>query len=175
VTIATPSEVYYRACVGRWRGPIEVAITDPHALRASGMKLLDRASLWFVAGRPRALGAIVMHTTVDLAGDVVLHTTAVRWLGATLMRSAERFHLDPDGRRFTVSGDVTGHGEVDATGTQATYALTSLGVPLEMRNRRDGDAVMVEQVGSGFTVRVALERVGRSPSPARSPPFTRPP
>jgi hypothetical protein len=124
------------------------------------MRLLDRASLWFVARWPRALGAIVLHTTVDLAGDVVLHTTAARWLGATVMRSVERFDLDPDGRRFTVSGDVAGHGEVDATGTQATYALTWVGVPLEMRNRRDGDAVAVEQVGPGFTVRVALGRVG---------------
>lgn len=148
----TPSHRYYRACVGRWRSPVALTIEDPGALAASGMSWLDRVSLRTLAGWPGWLPPIWMHTSVayDPSGEVV-HRTVIRCLGVPLRRTVERFTLQPDGRRFVVSGDMSGEGEVEDDGAHARYALRWLGVDIRQETTREPDLVTVRQTGPGFS------------------------
>lgn len=73
-----PARVYYQACEGRWRAPVNMAVHDPAALRASGMGWWDRLNLRVLAAWPRWLGRVLMHTTVAMDGDEVVHTTTFR-------------------------------------------------------------------------------------------------
>ncbi|MBX3273891.1 MAG: hypothetical protein KF729_26740 [Sandaracinaceae bacterium] len=158
-TDALASVTYYRACVGAWRAPLAMRVTDPAALRDAGMRWLDRVSLRLLAAWPRWLGRPVVETTVAFeAPREVLHTTTARWLGLRLDRSVERFTLDPDGRRFTVHGGMTGHGTIDELATRGEYHLRWRGVELVQRTMRDGDLVSVRQEGPGFTGALELVR-----------------
>lgn len=146
-----PTHTYYRACVGAWRAPLHMTVTDPAALRSSGMSLLDRLSVRLMSAWPGWLRRPVLETTVAFDGpDEVRHTTIVRWLGLPLQKSVEIFTLDPDGRRFTVRGGMTGKGSIDATATEGEYHLSWLGATLVQRTVRDGDLVQVHQDGPGF-------------------------
>jgi hypothetical protein len=159
MTTAGPAHAYYEACRGRWRAPIEIAVTDADAFRRSGMSRLDRLSLRLLASWPRWLGAIHLDTTVSLQqGSEVVHTTVVRWLGLALRKSVEIFSLDADGRRFTVRGDITGSGSIDPTATRADYTLRWLGVEIRQRTTREGDRLTVHQEGPGFRAHQELLR-----------------
>lgn len=138
---------------------MSMTLTDPVALAASGMGFLDRLSVRIVAGWPAWLGRSYLHTSVryDASGDV-LHTTVVRWLGIPFQKSVETMHLDPEGRRFTVSGGMTGTGSIDESGTRAEYALEWLGAPLRQTTVREADVVTVTQEGPGFTGLQVLQR-----------------
>lgn len=162
----SPARLYYTGCQGRWRAPVDVRVTDPAALRASGMAWLTRVRLRLLAAWPPALGRLMLHTTVALDGEDVVHTTAIRWLGVPLAATVERFRIDPDGRRLRATGGAVGEGEVDATGTRATYALTWFDTPLRMTTRRHPDAVEIDQEGAGWRGRHVLARVP-DPAPAR--------
>ena len=155
-----PSRTYYEACQGRWRAPAAITITDPAALRTSGMSLLDRVSVRLLAIWPRWLGRVWLDTSVafDARGDVV-HTTVFRWAGIPLQRSVEIFALDPDGHRFTVSGGMTGTGAIDPTGTRGEYALRWLGMDIRQRTVREPDRVTIHQEGPGFRGDQVLLRV----------------
>lgn len=155
-----PSHGYYRACVGAWRAPIRIEVTDPSALAASGMTWADRAGLRLMAAWPRWLGTFWMEATVayDPAG-VVVHTTVARWMGLALMNSRETIMLDPDGRAFTMTGaqrvgltsrSVSGNGTIGAEGRTAAYELRWLGAPLRQSTVLEGDVVTVTQEGPGF-------------------------
>lgn len=157
-----PARAYYTACQGRWCAPVDVRVTDPAALRASNMGLLARARLRLLAAWPAAFGRLMLHTSVALDGDEVVHTTAIRWLGVPVAATVERFHLEPDGRSLRASGGAVGHGEVDATATRATYALTWFGTPLRMTTRRGADTIALHQDGPGWQGRHLLTR---APSP----------
>jgi hypothetical protein len=85
----------------------------------------------------------------------------LRWLGLPLQKSVEIFTLDPDGRRFTVRGSMTGAGSVDPTATRADYTLTWLGVQIRQRTAREDDRVTVHQEGPGFRGRQELLRQGQ--------------
>lgn len=153
------SRAYYRACVGAWRAPVEMTVTDPVALRGSGLSHFDRLSVRIMSAWPSWLRRPVLETTVSFDGpDEVRHTTVVRWLGLPLQRSVEIFALDPDGRRFAVRGGMTGHGEIDATATKGEYHLRWRGAELLQRTEREGDRVTVRQEGPGFHGLQALVR-----------------
>ncbi len=104
-----------------------------------------------MAAWPRWLGTFSLDTTVtyDTSGRV-LHTTVVRWLGIPMQRSVETILLDDDGRRFTMSGGMTGTGTIDETGTRAEYDLAWLGVEMHQSTVRTDDVVTVTQIGPGF-------------------------
>ena len=44
--MTTVLERYYGALVGRWRGEVQVRLTDEAAFRAASLTFLDRARLW---------------------------------------------------------------------------------------------------------------------------------
>lgn len=155
-----PARAYYEACQGRWRAPMELTVTDPAALRTSGMGLARRMQLRALSGWPRWLGRFTLDTTVAFEGNVVVHTTAIRWLGLPLATTVERFELLPDGQRIAVTGGTTGDGEVEPCGTRATYALTWLGAPLRMTTHRTAHTVEIAQEGPGWRGRYVLERRG---------------
>jgi len=146
-----PAREYYEGCRGRWRAPVAFTLTDAAALARSGMSLLDRFSLRLLASWPAWLGRIHLDTTVAFEGEHdVVHTTVVRWLGLSLRKSVETFHIEPDGSRLTVCGGMTGHGSVDPTATRAEYTLGWLGVEIHQRTVREADRVTVHQEGPGF-------------------------
>lgn len=145
-----PSLAYYTACVGQWRTPVAITITDATALATSGASWLDRVSLHVLARWPTWLGRVQMDTKVTVAGEVVTHSTDIRWLGVKLKRSVEHYALAPDGRRLTISGGMTGDGEIDETATRASYRLRWLGLDVVQDTVRDGDTVTVDQRGPGF-------------------------
>lgn len=158
-----PSVAYYRACVGSWRSPLHVTVTDPRALARSGMGLFDRLSVRALGVWPRWLARPVLATTVRFEGPLaVVHTTVVRWLGIPLLRSVETFSLDPGGRTFEVGGDLAGHGSIDETGTRGEYHLRWLGADLVQRTSREGGTVTVRQQGPGFEAWQALARDRRA-------------
>lgn len=159
MTSPGPAHTYYEACTGRWRAPIAFTLTDTRALGRSGMSLVDRLSIRLLAVWPAWLGRVHLDTTVAFRGPgEVVHTTVVRWLRVPLQKSVETFSLDPDGRRFTVRGSMTGSGVVDPTATRAEYTLFWLGVELRQRTVREGDRVTVEQEGPGFRAHQELQR-----------------
>jgi hypothetical protein len=147
---SAPALDYYEACRGQWRAPVAITVTDAAALANSGMSLADRLSVRLLSVWPSWLGRVWLDTSVSVEGVRVVHTTTVRWMGLPLQRSIETFTLDPDGRRFTVAGGMTGSGAIDATGTRGEYALRWLGVDIRQRTVREGDRVTVHQEGPGF-------------------------
>lgn len=154
-----PARTYYEACLGRWRAPVALTLTDAEVLSRSGMSLLNRLSIHLLARWPSWLWRVQMNTTVSLSrrGEVV-HTTTLSWLGLPLSRTAEVFTLDPDGQHFTVRGSMTGQGGIDPTATRGEYTLWWLGVEVRQRTERDGDRVTVHQEGPGFRGVQALVR-----------------
>lgn len=159
MTSPGPAHAYYEGCTGRWRAPIALTVTDAGALRRSDMSLLDRLSIRLLAIWPLWLGKVHLDTTVAFRGPSdVVHTTVVRWLGVPLQRSVEIFALDPDGRRFTVRGSMTGSGAIDLTTTRGEYTLNWLGVELRQRTVREANRVTVEQEGPGFRAYQELQR-----------------
>ena len=146
-----PAHAYYTACVGRWRSPVAITVTDPAALDASGASWLDRQSLRLLARWPAWLGRVFLDTEVAFrAADEVVHTTIVRWMGLPLQRSVEVYKLDADGARLSITGGMTGSGSINAAATQAVYQLAWLGMQIQQSTARDGDTVKVDQRGPGF-------------------------
>lgn len=141
-----------------------MTITDSAALRASGMRAADRASLRMMTAWPRWLGRFWLETTVtyDASGEVI-HTTVVRFLGLPLLRSTEHITLDADGRAFTMRGEqrmwpaiwarrtMSGHGTIDASARRAEYTLEFLGAAMRQSTVREDDLVTVTQQGPGFS------------------------
>lgn len=147
----TPAQTYYDACRGRWRAPIALTISDPAALARSGMGWLDRVSLHLLSRWPAWFGRVHLDTVVEVvADDVVHHHTVIRWLGIPLRRSLEVYALHVDGQTLTMSGDMTGSGEVDPSATRARYTLRWLGVTVRQHTVREVDRVTVVQEGPGF-------------------------
>lgn len=164
---------YYEACVGTWRCPMQMAVTDLAELRSSGMGWSERLSLRVMARWPVWFGRFWLHTSVRLEGNSeVIHTTTVRWLGLPVMTSTERIHLDDDGRTIHLAGrqrvapalwrrrPVTGTGTVNDDATAASYEFDWLGVRLHQTTTREGDRVTLTQAGPGFAGVQPLDRTG---------------
>jgi hypothetical protein len=156
-----PAHRYYTACIGTWRAPIDITLTDATALRCAGMSLPDRLAIRLLAAWPRWIGPVTLDTSVAfLSPNEVEHRTLIRWRGLTLRRSVERYSLQDDGQALTISEDMQGHGTIDETATRATYTLRWLGVEIHQHTLREGDRVTVHQVGPGFSGVQRLERLG---------------
>lgn len=154
-----PSKRYYDACCGSWCAPVSLVVRDPFRLAASNMSWKARLSVRILAGWPRWLGRVHMHTTVAFQGEhQVRHTTTFRWLGLPLQRTEEHVLLDPDGSRLTVSGSMSGSGVVNPVATRARYRLRWLGADIRQHTRREPNRVIVHQEGPGFSGVQVLER-----------------
>lgn len=159
MTSTTAALDYYTACAGAWRAPLALRLDDAAALRASGMRWLDRMSVHLLARWPAWLGPVVMDTTVDVEdARTVRHTTVVRWLGVPLQRSVETFHLDADGQHLTVRGGMTGDATADLSARHVAYTLRWLGVTIDQHTTLAGDTVTVVQRGPGFSAEHVLQR-----------------
>jgi hypothetical protein len=154
-----PSQAYYGAVIGAWRGAVRLRLTDPHALARSGLTPLNRLSVRILAGWPAWLPPVELATTVAIRfPDHVVHTSTFQWLGLPIRRSEEHFHLDPDGNSLTVDGDMTGSGRIDDSSTRAAYALRWLGIEVAQTTDRRENEVHVHQVGPGFSGEILLVR-----------------
>jgi hypothetical protein len=161
--------------VGRWSGRLTLVITDRAALASASMSAFDRLIWRLTALAERIFGAPWFETSVapaeGVASDVVVHTTRVRSLFLTMVRGTEILTLDPDGRRFTMSGEhrflwtpwrtrrVEGVGEVDADAEGASYSLSYLGAPIVQKTRVVGRALAITQTSAFGRSEVRLERV----------------
>ena len=164
-----PSQRYYRAMHGRWRGRLTLALTDRAAL-ATVRSPLERLAWRLSAWTERVFGRPWMETRMRFAPDVVVHETALRALGLRLASGTERLTLDPDGRRFRIEGAhrlpsspwrVTrfeGHGEVAADARSAGYEFPLLGAEVVQTTRIDGEALVATQTTAFSRSEARLER-----------------
>ena len=154
-----PNRAYYEACVGRWRGRLELAITDPDRLREAKLSRLDRARLSSMILSARLFGPPRFETSVVVTGpSEVVHTTRFGFLGVPTFASREVIRLDPDGTNAEITivqrffplfwparTEGPFHVEVDRAATTASYDLVFLGCPMRQTGRRDGDHVTLVQ------------------------------
>ena len=158
-----PSHTYYRLAQGRWRGVMNVRVTNVRAL-VGAMGLLNALSAMMLAWWPSFLGRFELETTVEYDPQKpVRHTTTIYWLRFPMMRSVEYVTLDPDGKNFALSGESTntllpwrrltmeGTGHVDQTATVATYNLTWMGAQMTQTTHRQNDRVVLTQNAPGFS------------------------
>jgi hypothetical protein len=128
---------YYRSLVGRWSGIFSFTVTAPAILVGLGREARVTSLLARLASPTR------MSTTLEASGDQFLHTTCVSKWGATAFRTRERMILHGGGRTLRLAGEqrwrllravpYEAEGEVDATGTHATYRIPWCGVPMVQR------------------------------------------
>lgn len=159
---ALPSHRYYKACEGRWRGPLSMRITDWKAFFVSEMSLFDRASLLSLLSMQKLLGACHLDTSVECEPEnAVVHTTRVHKLGLTFLQSREVLQLDDDGitvrmqiemRLFPTALRVQQLDArkvvVDAGGFHVDYWLPWMGIEMHQHGERsvDGQTVVLTQV-----------------------------
>lgn len=162
--------VYYDTCEGRWRGPMQVTVTDLEQARAA-LAPADFRSLRLLARWPRWLGGLEMHTSVRrLNLGCYRHTTAICWGPLPLVKSVEVVTLGPDGQSLQMIGRsralptpwkverFEGPGRVADDVGSARYELTWLGVPIVQTAERTRDRVTLHQRGPGFEARQPLDR-----------------
>lgn len=162
---------YFQACIGRWRCPVDMQITDVSALRRA-MGLFNMLGLWLMSVWPPWLGRFYLETTVDMPHSAeVLHTTVVRWLGLPLLSTKERLVLHENGVNFSLSGEghslmapwyrdlMEGQGSIDPSATKGSYRLIWMGSPLIQSTVRDGDQVTLILEGAGFRSLQTLKRI----------------
>ena len=157
---AHPSHAYYRACEGRWSGPLDFVVTDWRALGATPLALADRLTVLSLAWGTRFLGALRIETSVDYASGaargVVVHTTRISKWGLTLLRGIETLRLDANGRDLTMDAETrmvstpwrttrfTGApASVDEAGMRATYRFPYVGTEMRQRGERSADGTTV--------------------------------
>lgn len=175
----SPNRAYYRSRHGRWAGAFELRITDRAALSAEGLALSDRMNVWSLSLMQRVLGPCRIETSVDAASRIsageVLHTTRLSKWGITLFRSTEIIALDDNGRDFTmrvamglwprpshVTRTDDSRGQVDATGTRASYDFPWLGTRMRQTGECEGESVTRLTQETPFSRGVVvLERRGR--------------
>ena len=150
---------------------MNIDIVDFGALRRA-VGVLNAVSLLVMARWPRWLGPFRLETSVTYRSDqLVLHTTAILWLGVPMMKSAEELRLDEDGSHFCLTGTtrmtlapwrqlaMNGHGQVEETATHATYALEWLGTRLKQTTTRMEQQVTLKQEAPGFVSNQVLTPV----------------
>lgn len=166
-----PAHTYFTACIGAWRAPLEVQITDRAALRA-GLGWLDAVSLRALAAWPAWAGPLEVHTTVAEreAPGVFEHTTRFVTGRLELLRTREAIEIRADGASFELTGEarslgpagpraITGAGRVDPDTRHAHYELDWMGSPLTQHTARDGDTVTLRWRGAGYVGVQRLRRV----------------
>ncbi len=172
--IDLPNHRYYRACHGAWRCALDFNVHDGDAFRKSEATLVERLRVRSMVWSPKLLGAFTLDTTLDYLshgekGEAV-HTTRVSKWGFTVMRSVDRITLDPDGRHFMMQTEQRaapfflreefgGPGEVDESGTHASYTFRYLGADTLQTGHVEGDRVTLTQESSWLRAVQRLKRV----------------
>ena len=160
-----PNRAYYRAVEGRWSAPLDLAITDWPAFRASRTGLADRLRVLSLLVATRLAGPCRLETSVDAssgaARNEVVHTTRVTKWGLTFMRSIERITLAADGREATMRIEMrlaptlwrtriepATPAVIDPAGRRASYRFTWFGTEMRQEAERsdDGTTVTLTQV-----------------------------
>jgi hypothetical protein len=169
--MTTALERYYGALVGRWRGEVQVRLTDEAAFRAATLTFLDRARLWTM----NRSGPADIETTLALAPGGARHTTRVTSLGLTLFRTEERLRFDPDGQHFVMEGQqwlaptwrarhYAGPGQVDETATRASYRVPWLGADLRQDTEIVPEGLKFVQVTAWSRAEFVLHRLDPEPA-----------
>ncbi len=144
------------------------------------MGWLDRLRVLSLVSVAPLLGPLTLETSVDYhragAGGLVLHTTRVSKLGMTFLRSVERLTLLDNGRDLTMAGEqhlwpalwhgraFDGTGQVDETGTRATYDFPFFGTRMRQSAQIEGAGVRLLQETPWSRSSLPLERVEPPPS-----------
>jgi hypothetical protein len=168
-----PSQIYYHASHGKWRGVMRIRITNTRMLHRA-MGWLNALSLIVMAVWPPWLGRFILETTVDFEPTrPVRHTTTVLWLGVPMMKSVEELVLHENGTCFQLRGEtrmtllpwrrltMEGQGEVDSTATCATYNLIWLGTQMKQTTERSENQVKLQQEAPGFRSSQTLQIVSK--------------
>jgi hypothetical protein len=157
-----PNHAYYRSCHGSFRCELDLAITDWAAFRACRMGSMDRLRMGALVLWPKLIGRFVFETTVDYttngARGEVVHTTRVSKWGITFLRGVEILSLDENGRDFRLRAEhrfwpamwrvrkFDGHGQVDETGTRATYSFPWFGTTMRQTTlAEEGGATITQE------------------------------
>jgi hypothetical protein len=175
-----PNHAYFRANHGRWRSAFRFVVTDWRAFRGSPMGWLDRMRAVSMAFVPRVLGPLDLETSVDYGtrgeeGEVV-HTTRLSKWGIALYDAVETFALDDNGKDVAISREQrfwpaaspirevgASRGEVEASGTRATYVFPLFGSPMRQIGSIEAAGVRILQETAWSRAEVLLERVREPP------------
>lgn len=170
--MTTPLDRYYGTLVGRWKGAVQLRVTDEPAFRAAKLTWLDRLRVRTM----NASGPAVIETTLALAEAGAVHTTRVTSAAVTLFRTVERLRFDPDGTRFVMQGSqwlaptpwharrYVATGEVDATATRASYRVPWLGVDLRQDTEIVPGGLRFVQVTAWSRAEFVLQRASAKPA-----------
>jgi len=167
-----PALRYYRSLEGAWSGRLVFEITDTHALRTEkasvALPVASMALLSYLTGPSR------MSTTLaagpDPEGRTFVHTTRVEALGVTAFETSEVISVREDGESFHVAGTqrswlgrpqgYEATGEIDASGTAATYRVPWFGTLLVQRTRIETGTLSLAQETRWSRANVVLARRG---------------
>jgi hypothetical protein len=137
-----PAYRYYASLEGSYLGELRFRVTSWTALQAAPLGLLARMRVSSMAAMP---GGQMMATTLacdKLADGLALHTTQVAKWRATVATTRETIAIDADGCRLHMVGTQAmwptlgrnepyeAIGEIDATGTRASYSVPWLGTAM---------------------------------------------
>jgi hypothetical protein len=139
-----PAYRYYAALEGSYLGELSFRVTSWAELRKAKLSLLARMRVNAIAVMPRSLASQTMATTLAFSGQLAskgqaLHTTNVTKWRATVATTRETIFIEPDGRSLRMVGTQAmwptlgrnepyeAVGEIDATGTRASYSVPWLG------------------------------------------------
>lgn len=163
----TPTQRYYLAMEGRWRGAWRGEV---QAGRAPWMRAAQhRALAWLTQ-----LWPAVLETSVTSLGPAAWrHTTRFSWLGFPLLwgeeelTGAEGVTLRGWRRQapFFLREDIVGSAQVRADVSGADYELPWLDTVMRQSTFRRGDDLEIVQEPEAFRAVVLLRRLPGSPRP----------
>ena len=152
MTERPPARKYYESLVDAWSGRFTFEVTD---WRAGGKGAGQVKAMGAVS---RVIGPAWIATTLAAEGDHFRHTTKVSKWGITVLETTELIVLADDGRTFAMTGEqraplaaaehYEARGEIDESGTRATYWIPWSGVEMVQRTHivDDGRGLELEQV-----------------------------
>jgi hypothetical protein len=160
-----PALRYYRSLEGRWLGELRLRVTDPQELRTRSRDVR-------MIGLLSRLGSVWMATTLFQASQrEFVHTTKVFKWRLTLFDSSERIFVNDDEQNLRMEGELRprfgrleafqAEGQVDESGTRATYRIPWLGEQLIQRTQIVDAGLELEQETDWSSASVLLRRLRR--------------
>jgi hypothetical protein len=159
-----PARKYYESLVDAWSGRFTFEVTD---WRGGGR---GAAQVKAMGAMSRVIGPAWIATTLAREGDDFRHTTEVSKWGITVLETTELIVLAGDGRSFSMKGEqrapfaarepYEASGEIDESGTRATYRIPWSGVEMVQRTHivDDGRGLELEQLTPFSRAYVVLRR-----------------
>jgi hypothetical protein len=156
MTPQSPARAYYRATNGSWIGKFNFGVVDWRAFWACPMGLLARIQVISLVVLSKVLGRPTIATRVDYAEqdapNEVRHWLRLSKWGLSLYRTREVLFLEENGRDLTISGSERAWpavwrerdlgkcpGQIDETGTRASYTLKIFGTSLQIATHCAGE------------------------------------